>query len=327
MQLTYICLNLVSALLFVQHHDAGGKESAAILKQIQVFGNNPSALVLSAQGLCVLPDGSLLVSDKINYSIKKFDQRGDLILESGKRGKNKGEFRAGPGPIDCSGEIIAVADFAMPRIQIFSKDFEHRSTFFAAGPISDLKFDNGGNLWIGIVRLPNQNGKALLRYDLSGKILQEVSLRHTTGDMFEDVFSFSITPSGNLVIAYMVQNKIEVWNSDGEFQFEFSVPELPPKPKEHVLSKGGLFSKGFNVPEGKIFWCVTTDKSGNIFLLAADYTDNPNQDVYVFSSSGKFIGRFVLPEPSRYIRIDYENHIYTIENERTLIKKYQLKYK
>lgn len=318
---------LIDLMLCFNQAETSNKGTTVTLNEIQVFGNNPNALFLSAQGFSVLSDGSLVVSDKLDYKIKKFDPRGNLIIESGKRGKNQGEFHAGPGSIDSYGEVIAVADFASPRVQVFSSDLKHRSTFFARGAIFDLKFDSRGNLWLGTVRLHTDKGGALLRCDLTGKILQEISLHNTRGDMFEDIFSFSITPSGNIIIAYLVQNKIEVWNTNGEFQFEFSVPGLPPKPQKHVLSEGGLFSKRLTVPEGKIFWCVTTDKKDNIFLLAADYTDTPNRDVYVFSPSGKFITRFILPEPSHYIRIDFQNNMFTIENNRTLVRKGELRYK
>ena len=324
MQLTLVGFSLASVLLlsFLNQANTGKREAKIILQQVEVFGDKLGVWLLNVQGLAFLPDGALVLSDKLDYKIKKFDKRGKLISQIGKRGKGKAEFR-GPGPIDSYDGTIAVADFASPRIQIFSSDLQYRSTFYAPGPVFDLSFDGNGNLWVGAYT--GDRHRLLFKSDESGKILETISLHNSTGDMFDDIFSFVISASGKIVLAYMVQNKIEVWDTRGAFQQEFSVSGLPARPKEKVLSEG-FFSKELRVPDGNIFWRVTVDNKGNIFLLAADYTIHPEQDVYVLTSTGKHITRFTLPAPSSYIWIDRGGYLYTIENNRTLVKKYKLKY-
>ena len=115
-----------------------------------VIGNRPEYWILSAQGVVHTSNNAILVSDKLDYKLKKFDMNGKIIVEVGKRGRGPGEFR-GPGPLDSYKDVIAVADFASPRVQIFSSSLEYKSGFHAPGPVFDLCSDQEGNLWLGVL--------------------------------------------------------------------------------------------------------------------------------------------------------------------------------
>ncbi|MGC8898645.1 MAG: hypothetical protein ACP5ON_10500 [Bacteroidota bacterium] len=297
------------------------------LEEITPFGNKVKGSIFSAYGIAFLPDQSIVVSDKLDYQLKKFDRFGNMVAAVGRRGKGPGEFSAGPGPIASYNRVIAAADFASPRVDIFSSDLKYQSTFYAQGPVFDLQFDAGGNLWVGA--LSGAKDKLLFKCNISGRVLQTVPLRNARGDMFADIFTFTINSEGKIIIAYAVQNKVEIWDTSGNFYREFSVPGLPPEPKYHLLS-GGIFSKGLKVPDGNIFWRVAADRKGRIFLLCADYTSHPDRDVYVLEPSGKYVTEFELPAQSKrvqYIAIDRNGFLFTIEDERSFVKKYRLQYR
>ncbi len=318
---------ILSFLLFTADlNGSAGQQLTTVLnpvyaREIAVFGATTENLILSAHGLTSISQDILIISDKLDYTLKKFDRKSAIIKKVGRRGKNQGEFRRGPGPVDSYNDRIAVADFASSRIQIFSADLEYRSSFYASGHVFNLKFDADGNLWLGV--LSNRRGENLAKVDLSGKVLQTIQLRNTSDDEFDNLFSFATTRSGNIVVAYAFQNKIEIWTTRGVFIREFEIPGIPSRPKKMKRSRG-LFAEALEIPAENIFWSVTTDNHSNIYVLAADHSLAPNRDVYVVDPYGNLTSILTLPNRSYHISLGPRGELYSIENERTLVKKYLL---
>jgi len=291
--------------------------------QVLSIGDDITTWLSNVQCISFLPDGSLIVSDKLDYQLKRLDKYGKLARAIGKRGSKPGEFR-GPGPNSFHGGTIAVADFSSPRIQIFTDDFRYQYSFRALGPVFDLCFDARGDLWVGVQTHDKSN--ELVKYHVTGKILQTVALHNTTGGMFEDIYSMAISRSGFVVIAYIVQNRIEVWDTLGRFQREFSVPGLRQTPPTRVYSTG-LFSERLKVPEGNLFWSIALDQNDRLFVLGADYSEHPGQDIYVLNLNGNILTTALLPMRSSHIWISPDGFLYSTVQERTVIKKYRLKYR
>lgn len=289
-------------------------------RTVLTIGVGDDNWVLNARGIAGLDDGTLLVSDKLGYCIKTFDAQGRNTGKYGKRGNDAGEFR-GPGPIDAFHNIVAVADFASPRVQLFSKEFAHRLTFFAPGPIFDVAFDPDGMLWVGAVT--GRKGQTLFQYDTSGRLRKTIPLRYSEGDEFDDIFSLTISASRDIIVTYIVLNKIEIWNVYGQFKTETELPGIIGRPPKKTVSRG-LFNKGLEVPEGNISWGAAVDPRGNIYVLSAEYSEHPNQDVFVFDPTGKYLTQFCLPSPASYIWIDPRGSLFTVENHRTILKQYRL---
>lgn len=324
---TFFFTNILFLLLFGHKFEtAEVQQTSNVLlpfrvKERLVIGKRPEHWILNAQGVVRISNNAFVVSDKLDYKLKKFDLNGKIIVEVGKRGKGPGEFR-GPGPLDFYKDIIAVADFASPRVQIFSSSLEYKTSFRAPGPVFDLCFDEEGDLWLGVLTgRANQN---LCKVDLSGKVVHTIRLRNTTDSEFDQLFSFSISQAGDIIIAYAYQNKIEIWNRNGNFMNEFQVPGIPLRPKKKTISRG-LFKKGIEVPEDDLFRSVVVDSKNNIFVLADSYTNNQGRDIYVLNSNGQLISLVTLPYRSYGINIGPRDELYSIEENRTLIRVYQLK--
>jgi len=287
---------------------------------VSTIGAADNSWLLNAQGMTRLDDGTLLVSDKLAYTVKRFNRNGRMIGEYGKRGKEAGEFRA-PGPLDAFHDTVAVADYASPRIQLFSTQFTHFMTFYAPGPVFDLAFDHNGALWVGAAT--GRAGKSLFQYDGYGRLKQSVALKYSRGDEFDDIFSLVITPSNDIVVSYIVLNKIEIWNVEGQFKSECEVPGVIRRPPRRNIARG-IFAKPFEVPEGNISWGIAVDPGGNLYVLSAEYSEHQNRDVVVFDPAGKYRTRFCLPFPASNIWIDPQGYLYTAENHRTILRQYRL---
>jgi len=292
------------------------------LKEKLIIGSNESVWLLNARAIVQSNDGSLFISDKLGYSVKKLDSKGKKLIEIGGRGGGKGEFR-GPDALDIFKNYIAIADFASPRIQIFTTELNHLRTLYVKGSVFDIAFDRDGNLWVGT--MIGKKEVILHKYNLDGKQLKSIKLKNSTGNEyeFEGIFHFIVTSSNKIIVAHSLMNKIEIWDTAGKFLKEFTVEDLIPKSPKKLLSSG-LFSKTY-VPEGNILWDVAVDSKENIYVQGADYSLNPYRDIYVYNIDGKFMGGFTLPAKSSYIWINRSDELFTIESKGTLIKKYSLK--
>jgi len=296
--------------------------SRIILTKIEYTKWNDSFLFLDIQGFCVTNDGEVIVGDKLDYSVRKVNYNTGLSRSIGKRGANPGEFIRGPGPVDCTAQTIAVIDFTSGRIQLFNSSLIFKKLFRAPGAIGSVAFDKNGSLWVGC--FTGQKDRELFQYDSTGRFRRTIPLRNTNGGMFDDICLVCTTPFNDVVVTYFTRNIIEVWDTSGNFKRQFSVPGIIPRSVYKTLSDGA--SSGFqSVPDGTIFVCITADDSGRIYVVGGQYSPEPGRNVYVLDTSGKFLTQFVLPMPSRIIRIR-NNILYAVEGNGTLITQYKMQF-
>lgn len=295
--------------------DLYGQITVVTPKLLSIIGTTTESRFLGAQALGFCPDGSLVVSDKLAYKVMKFDRKGRRIAETGKRGTGAGEFR-GPASISAYGNVIAVADFASPRIHLFSAGLQYQKTIVMPGAILEIQFDSRGDLWAAL--LQPQSKDNLVRVSIDGTIRQNIGLEAVSQDMLENAFYFSFTPDDEIVIAYYFRNTIELWSRDGSFIKSFQVSGFPATVRKKRISDQ------LSVPEDNVIYGVTIDKQGTIFVLAGEYSHSPRRDVFGVDRTGNLISLAVLPEPSSLIEIGSDDRLYSIERNRTRISVYRL---
>lgn len=292
-------------------------------KEMFVLGSQKNDWIMNAQDIANISQSGILVTDKLDYKVRYHNSQGKRIKEFGRKGKSDGEFRS-PGELAAYKDRLVVADFASPRIQVFTKDFEYVITFYAPGPVFDMCFDGNGKLWVGA--LTHQKGQSLFQFDIiGGNLLKTLPLKNSTGDGFYDQFSMVANRNGELVIAYTFLNVIEVWSIEGEYIKEFSAPGVIDQPPSEKISRG-FFSKSIKLPKGNIFWNISIDSKNNLYVLGSDYSAHSDRDVYIFGPTGTFLTLLTLPFSASKIMIDSSDNLYTIEKNRTLIKKYKLEW-
>lgn len=284
------------------------------LRQRAVIGRD--ARLLAVQGMAVLPDGAVLVADRLDYRVKKFAVSGKQTAAVGGRGRGPGQFQ-GPGPLDAHGGRIAVADFASDRIQVLDKNLMPSAAIHAPGAVSDLCFDGGGNLWVMAVTADGEPG--LLLYDGLGRQRRAVALRNALGDPFLHAGFVAWVGKGVLAVSYYVQNKVELWDTTGRFIREFHAPGVPGRSQQVTGGRSGVA-----VPDGCLFRSMTGDGGGRIYLLAGEYSDTPGQEVLVLDEKGVLRGRLQLSERSVLIRADGRGSLYAVPRMRDSIVRYRL---
>lgn len=305
---------VIAALLIAAGHAVSAGGGRWDIKPSAVIGRD--SRLLAVQGVAVLPDGAVLVADKLDYRVKRFAPSGRQTAAVGGRGRGPGQFQ-GPGPLDVHGGRIAVADFASGRVQYLRGDLTALVSFQVPGAVSDLCFDGGGNLWVMALTEGDQPG--LYVYDDRGRQRKAVRLRNAAGEPFLRAGFVAWLGKGIMAVSYFVQNKIELWDTSGKFIREFSVPGLPGSARTISGSRPGL-----TVPDGNLFRSMTADGHGRVYLLGADYCDNPGREVLEMDGRGTFRRRLVLAGRCVLIRADRAGSLYVVPHTRDSVIRYRL---
>jgi len=291
------------------------------LHEAAQYDSSNGTMFVAPESLSGWADGSLVISDRLQYTITRLNGSGKLLTQAGSRGTGPGQFRS-PGSLDCFQDRIAVADFASTRVQVFSRNLAHRLTFQSSGAVIDLRYDPHGTLWISA---HTSEGKRLLKYDTEGNLRATLTPHSLSGKPFYDVFLCAAGSQGEVFLAYLVQNVIEVWDTSGTFLRQFSIPGLPHRPPERTMNRGTI-PRHIRVPKGTLIRSISTDQRGNLFVLGADYSKHPGRDVYVFTAQGDPLAMCTLPSPASHIWVSPSGHLVCIQTQTAELSRYRVTY-
>jgi WD40 repeat protein len=295
-----------------------GAQPEETLHQVITYTAADGAPFVAPECVSGWTDGSIVVSDRMGYGLTRLDSKGTLLARAGSRGTAPGEFRS-PGPLSCFGDRLAIADFASTRVQVFGWDLKHRTTLTSAGAVVDLHYDAHGGLWISA---QTAGGKRLLKYDTARTLRATLTPRNISGRPFHDVFLCTVSTSGEVFLSYIVQNVVEVWDTSGAFLRQFTIPGLPARSPERVMNHNDT-PRSIRVPAGNIVQSITVDPGGNLFVLAADYAENPGRDIFVLTPAGDMLGVVTLPEAASHIWISPGGHLLCIHTRNASGVRYE----
>ena len=196
--------------------------------QFGLFGLHDN-LLNNPRGIAVASDGDILVTDWLNNRIKVYATDGSYKSQFGSGGSGDGEFNYPRSvAVESDGDIL-VADTFNHRIQVFDSAYNYKSQFGSYGTIGDGA---------------NSVGK------------------------FASPSDVSISSNGNIVVIDTWNNRIQVFDSNYDFLFEFG-------------------SSGEDL--GNFVWPETgaVDSDGNMLV-----GDTGNSRIQVFDSNGNFQSSF-----------------------------------
>ena len=312
----FIILFLIENVSFSQQ-----KIKSITLREICSIGNSDQSLFVQVGDIACDNKGFIYVTDQYQYKVKKFDDKGKFISEFGSRGKQRGQFQAGPANIKCITDTIAVVDLGTSNVLFFAADFNMLSKIDVSFPIADIAFDKGGRLYASMI--PFGDKESVIRlFDRSGNIVSHMPPYKICRDPFLNITMLCVDANDYLIVGYSYINKIIVYTDKHEFLTQFKIKELPDQSVVNELngSKIGSF------PEGDVFRDIAADKRGYIYVLGGFYSKHPNRDVYVTNYHGDLQTTFVLPDESGILYFDTKGFLYTREQKRTVVKKYAVQY-
>jgi hypothetical protein len=286
------------------------------VKEIMTLGAQNGAEFSMVSGLAVDHRGAIYVSDQISCSLSKYGSDGHLLGRTGKRGDRPGEFRS-PASVLTLGDTVVVMQSSNPVIQFFTSDLVPLGSGrpYDGQPVS-LAVDGMGSLVIAGVR--NRWGRQMLRFlpSLLATTGPDVTLPPSRrADGFSDVCHLAVTSAGQIVVAYLFENRVIWIRRDGTLVRSLAVPQLRRLTPEESKAR---------IPGETAVKSVVADMRGRIFLLGGSLAPHPHRDVFIFTHGGKYLGLATLPYPSRLLAIDRKGFLYGTSNESTAISKYAI---
>jgi len=289
-------------------------------------------------------EGNIYVTDLEDYSIKKFNNIGELIAVNGQKGNEPGEFQ-GPNIIRYYRGKIYVSEVYRPGIQVFDDDLNFKSEIPIPFTMTDFSILYEDRIAVSsLIKDRSETGFifCLYFYDSKG-IRQKKEVELEEGEEGEEVkeeddkiiyatdkdftmmntISFQTYRKNYFMIAFDWKDKIDRYYKSGRLVWTRSLlGEEDAETRRESYSK-----RSFGVyPEEAVYKAIALDKQGNLFILGGDLSEHVNREVYVLSKDNELLAVFTLPEASRTIHIDRNNFLYSRSEDGRKLIKYKIEY-
>jgi hypothetical protein len=286
-------------------------------------------------------EGNIYITDLEDNSIKKFNNKGELIAVAGKKGDEPGEFQ-GPNIIRYYRGKIYVSEVYSPGIQVFDDDLNFKSKIPIPFTMTDFNVLYEDRIAVStLIKDRSEAGFifCIYFYDSKGnrekkeeegeegeeKNEEDDKIVYSTDKDFTmmNTVSFQEYRKNYFMIAYDWKDKIDRYYKSGRLVWTRSLLDN----KDAQTRKEGYSKRSFGVyPVEAVYRAIALDKQGNLFILCGDLSENINRDVYVLSKDNEFIATFTLPEASRTIHIDRNNFLYSRTEDGKKLIKYAIGY-
>ncbi|NIO48981.1 MAG: 6-bladed beta-propeller [Candidatus Aminicenantes bacterium] len=286
-----------------------------LLEEVLSIGSMEDDALFQWVGVVTDSDGYIYVTDNMDYSLKKFDDKGNLIKKTGQKGQGPGEFLA-PRYLSISNELLYVTDQFKPEIQVFDKNLNYSRDVPILMPVADLKALSDNE--IAVTTISTTKAGRIFIFNSNGKIKREIPYSDKKSPLMMDMVNFDFDSQRNLYLVYNHQDKIEKFDPEGRKIWAKRLLNIKKTKKEKVGQ--------FTLPTKFVYKDIALDSSGNLFILGGSFSKNPSCDVYVLSPEGKHLTTFTLPDSSHCIYIDSNDFLYSRANEGVTLKKFKIKH-
>jgi len=312
--------------------------------------------------------GNLYILDSGNNRIQKLDPQGKFIKTIGRKGQGPGEFQGARSMDIDEQNNLFVFDVRSWRIEVLSSEGKSLRTIkfraFSQNQIRLLKpglIAKGGCLDSGIMygtlkKLP----KLLEMVDLGGKTKlafgEATDYKDGNTNWHANHFYLDTDAEKNILLSFMVQNRIEKYSPDGKLLWGM---DRPLNYGTDVIEKGSISQRrgyvGVQGPKMNIvsrgiaadgkgrIWVITLCRQladeerapgGSVVTTDAGAVSRkiPSQpkvvkgDVYkleIFSPDGVLLGEIPLTHHAHGIRI-FGNNLFILESYNTIFYQYKI---
>lgn len=179
--------------------------------------------------IAFLPDGTFFVSDGYrNSRVVKFDRNGKYLTSWGTKGNGPGQFDL-PHAIDIDrNRRVYVADAHNGRIQVFDEHGKFLDLWPNVWRPDVLMVTADQNLWVAAGAT-----NMMLKYSLSGKLLEAWGQPGTAPGAFKDVHGFGVDASGTFYAAEAAGSRTQKFTPKaGVDKARLVGPQVPLAPKK-----------------------------------------------------------------------------------------------
>lgn len=250
---SFIFLVLFSNFLF------GQDINSVSLEEDLIIGNENSEDLLQWAGVCSDKEGNIYVTDMMDYSIKKFNKFGKLVLKKGRKGRGPGEFLA-IRLIAIYDSLLFVTDQYIPGIQVFDTQLNYKTNINFSRPILDFQPISSNLLLLN--PLSKENSGKLITIDRQKGIKAAIPFSDDTQSMMMENVKFKYVNNNCIYIAYMWQDLIKKIDINSNILWSKSL-------FKGIKSKTKKIKK-FSMPTEIIYKDIDCDTLGYVYILGGD---------------------------------------------------------
>jgi hypothetical protein len=296
-----------------------GKERKTILlEEVLSVGSLDDDVLYMWVGVTTDSKGNIYLTDSMDYSIKKFNDRGLLVKKAGRKGQGPGEFLA-VRLIKYFNGLLYVTDQSRSGIQVFDKDLNYLQLIPFNMQIWDLSILSENKIFISTPFIANP--EKIMAMDSEGNSKMDMSSFDGRQDYWMNFRKFEADSQGNLYVVFTFEDRIEKFSPSLEKIWSKS---LFGKKKARQKKVEIMFGPS-QLPTEIVYKDIELDSSGHLFILGGNTSRNPGRDVYVLDGDGNYLLNFTLPESSHCIHLDNRNFLYSRAGQGVTLKKYRLK--
>lgn len=263
----------------------------------------------------------IYVTDEYQYKVKKFDSRGRFVQSFGVRGKQPGQFQAGPYKAGSIHDTLAIVGVGSSTVQFFTPQCSPIRESHLAGVIVDFCLTNNGYIYASTIQPRFKFDYTLALYTREGDVISKLIPEAGKKDPILDMTSLCVDANDYLIVVYFFVNRVLIYDARHTCVVDCKIPSLP----DQAVDEKDL--RELPLMPDNIFSDVVVDKKGNILILAGPLAKHPNRDIYVVDYQGNLQTVFLLPDQSGIIYLDQKGYLFTREKQRSVVKKYEMVYK
>lgn len=269
--------------------------------------------------IAVDTESNIYVLDIRNHRLLKFDNRGNFIWKTGRKGKGPGEFQNPANVVVSPSEEIWVLDSPF-LMHIFDIQGIYKRTINLKQRCRNFQFLPDGRLFITRVNR-GQMGIAAEYFSSEGKFLLEFPDEYLYGPKLPSWGGGSIGGGGfrfcDNKIYMILPDRYEIREYDLEGKLLGKIKrDFKLKPPEIKKFKSGFSMSTLNVM-GPCFLYKKKMLLNTLMLIKRKAESEFELNIFLdfFNEKGQFLGSYKLPEDTSLNTIDQKNNFYFIQEE------------
>ena len=262
---------------------------------------------------------NIYVLDIKNYRLLKFDNEGNFIWKTGRKGQGPGEFRNPFNVVVSPTEDIWILD-SSSLMHIFDFQGKYQRTINLRGRCRYFQFLPDGRLFINRTTR-GQMGFAAEYYSIDGKFLEKFHDEYRFGPKLPSWAGGSIGGGGfrflDSKIYMILPDRYEIREYDLEGKLLGKIKrDFKLKPPEIKKFQRGFSMSALNVI-GPCFLYKKKMLLNTLMLIEKKAESEFELNIFLdfFNEKKQFLGSYKLPEETSLNTIDFENNFYFVQQE------------
>ena len=340
LRLISICALFLGSFLLL----TGQNQLIVSLEQVLAIGESYDDLLYQRPGLTTDNQGNIYITDMENNLIKKFDQNGELIIETGLKYKRPAGLQ-GPSLIKYHDGKIYVSEVYSAGILIYNEELEYQSRIPILFTVTDFTILSGEQIAVTALKRDYEERNfisCIYIFDFAGKELDKIVYARDSRLTMMNMVNFLVDRGEEFIMAYTWQDKIEKLTKkkeaeEGETEVKKGEEEsdgieilwtqnLLEQRKVRIKSENDLKATFGDYPAEAAYKSLAFDNRGYILVLGGHLSENRNRDIYILRGNGQYLTTVTLPEPAHSIHVDRNNFLYARSAKGASFRKYALKY-